>query len=62
MKSKMLGLLAVALMIGPMAATGTVALPATMQAPEIDPASAVGGLTLLLGGLAVLCGRRKAQS
>lgn len=30
----------------------------TMAAPEIDPASAFGGLTLLLGGLAVLRGRR----
>jgi hypothetical protein len=27
-------------------------------APEIDPASAVAGLTLLAGGLAVLRGRR----
>jgi hypothetical protein len=26
--------------------------------PEIDPASAASGLTLLLGGLAILCGRR----
>jgi hypothetical protein len=29
-----------------------------MQAPEIDPASAASGLTLLLGGLAVAFGRR----
>jgi hypothetical protein len=29
------------------------------QAPEIDPASAASGLTLLLGGLAVASGRRK---
>ena len=28
-------------------------------APEIDPASAASGLTLLLGGLAVLRGRRR---
>jgi len=27
-------------------------------APEIDPASAISGVTLLLGGLAVLRGRR----
>ena len=27
-------------------------------APEIDPASAISGMTLLLGGLAVLRGRR----
>jgi hypothetical protein len=31
-------------------------------APEIDPASAASGLTLLLGVLAVLRGRRKMQS
>ena len=29
------------------------------RTPEIDPASAAGGLTLLLGGVAVLRGRRK---
>jgi hypothetical protein len=29
-----------------------------VKAPEIDPASAVAGLTLLLGGLAVLSARR----
>lgn len=33
----------------------------TTQAPEIDPASAAGGLTLLLGGLAVMRGRRVRQ-
>ena len=27
-------------------------------APEIDPASAISGMTLLLGGLAVIRGRR----
>ena len=30
----------------------------TMQAPEIDPSSAMAGLSLLAGGLAVLRGRR----
>jgi opacity protein-like surface antigen len=30
-----------------------------VSAPEIDPASVAGGLTLLIGGLAVLRGRRK---
>lgn len=30
----------------------------TVSAPEIDPASAMAGLTLLMGGLAVLRGRR----
>jgi hypothetical protein len=32
--------------------------PSTVQAPEIDPASAMAGLTMLAGGLAVLRGRR----
>ena len=30
----------------------------SVAAPEIDPASALGGLTLLAGGLAVIRGRR----
>ena len=30
-----------------------------VAAPEIDPASALSGLTLLLGGIAVVRGRRK---
>jgi hypothetical protein len=30
-------------------------------APEIDPASAMSGVSLLIGGLAVLRGRRKKQ-
>jgi hypothetical protein len=34
----------------------------TVTAPEIDPASAMGGLTMLLGGLAVLRGRRTKNS
>ncbi len=29
-------------------------------APEIDPSSAIAGLTLLIGGLAVIRGRRKS--
>jgi LPXTG-motif cell wall-anchored protein len=33
--------------------------PAPVQAPELDPASAMAGLTMLAGGLAVLRGRRK---
>jgi hypothetical protein len=33
-----------------------------MRAPEIDPASAMSGLTLLLGGLAVARGRRAKQA
>jgi len=32
------------------------------SAPEIDPASAMAGLTMLAGGLAVLRGRRKKIS
>jgi hypothetical protein len=31
---------------------------AVVRAPEIDPASALSGLTLLLGSLAVVRGRR----
>jgi hypothetical protein len=33
-----------------------------IAAPEIDPASAFAGLTLLAGGLAVLRGRRSRKS
>jgi hypothetical protein len=36
--------------------------PPTVRAPEIDPASAMTGLTMLAGGLAVLRGRRRKQS
>ncbi len=32
--------------------------PAVVKAPEMDPASAASGLTLLMGGLMVLRGRR----
>jgi len=35
--------------------------PVVHRAPEIDPSSAVAGLTLLAGGLAVLRGRRKEK-
>jgi hypothetical protein len=34
----------------------------TVAAPEIDPASAVGGLTLMVGGLLVLRGRRSKNA
>jgi len=33
--------------------------PGPVAAPELDPASALTGLVLLLGGLAVVGGRRK---
>jgi hypothetical protein len=33
--------------------------PTAVAAPEIDPASAASGFTLLLGGLAVVLARRK---
>jgi hypothetical protein len=33
--------------------------PAPVKAPELDPASAMAGLTMLAGGLAVLRGRRR---
>jgi hypothetical protein len=36
--------------------------PSPVQAPEIDPASAMAGLTLLAGGLAVLRGRRGIET
>lgn len=35
--------------------------PAAMGAPEIDPSSALAGLTLLSGGLAVMRGRRSRK-
>jgi hypothetical protein len=35
--------------------------PWVHRAPEIDPASALAGLTLLAGGLAVLRGRRRTE-
>jgi hypothetical protein len=35
--------------------------PITAQAPELDPSSAIGGLTLLLGGLAVMRGKKFAR-
>jgi hypothetical protein len=36
--------------------------PSPVKAPEIDPASAMAGLTMLAGGLAVLRGRRRINS
>jgi hypothetical protein len=36
--------------------------PKPVAAPEIDAASAVAGLTLMIGGLAVLRGRRSKVS
>jgi hypothetical protein len=36
--------------------------PAPVKAPELDPASALAGLTMLAGGLAVLRGRRRVIS
>ncbi len=35
--------------------------PVAMGAPEIDPSSALAGLTLLSGGLAVMRGRRSRK-
>lgn len=32
--------------------------PRPVRAPEIDPSSAIAGLTLMIGGVAVLRGRR----
>ena len=36
--------------------------PPSTKAPEIDPASAMAGLSLLAGGLAVLRGRRQKKT
>ena len=36
--------------------------PGSTKAPELDPASAMAGLSLLAGGLAVLRGRREKKS
>jgi hypothetical protein len=36
--------------------------PEPVRAPEIDPASAFAGFTMLAGGLAVLRGRRSKQA
>ncbi len=36
--------------------------PSPLKAPEIDPSSALAGLSLLAGGLAVLRGRRSKNS
>jgi len=33
----------------------------SLEAPEIDPSSAVAGLTLLAGGIAVMFGRRSKR-
>ena len=33
--------------------------PTPVRAPEVDASSAIAGLTLMLGGLAILSGRRK---
>lgn len=46
---------------GPNASTYTCSGGLT-KAPEIDPASAAGGLALLIGGVAVLRGRRGVRS
>ena len=64
--SKAIGILALSMCLGAAAhaSSGPVARvinnssPPATAAPEIDPASALGGLTLLLGGLAVVRGRR----
>ena len=54
MVRKMIGILALALAAATAHATAAVA-----SAPEIDPATAMAGVTLLLGGLAVVRGRIK---
>ncbi len=58
MDSRILGFVTLlGFLAGPtMASAGVV-----FQAPEIDPASAASGLTLLLGTLVVLRGRRSVK-
>ncbi|HEX4025812.1 MAG TPA: hypothetical protein VHX52_14080 [Steroidobacteraceae bacterium] len=68
--SKVIGILALSLCFGtaayagswnsvnPPSMRGSADIPTLTSAPEIDPSSAFAGLTLLLGGLAVVRGRR----
>jgi hypothetical protein len=59
MDSRILGLVTVlGFLAGPTVASAGVV---TFQAPEIDPTSAASGLTLLLGTLVVLRGRRSVK-
>lgn len=44
-----------------MSACGVASATVIASAPEIDPASAMSGLTLLIGGLAVIRGRRAGK-
>ena len=46
----------------PSGSAAAVATPSAVAAPEIDPASTASGLTLLLGGIAVLRSRRKPDA
>jgi len=46
----------------PSRSAAAVATPSAVAAPEIDPASTASGLTLLLGGIAVLRSRRKPDA
>jgi hypothetical protein len=52
-------ILGVALLL--MSVCGVASASVVASAPEIDPASAMSGLTLLLGGLAVIRGRRAGK-
>jgi len=65
--SKVIGILALSLCFGAAAYAGPHAIAhlgfsglavTPTAAPEIDPSSAIAGLTLLLGGLAMVRGRR----
>jgi hypothetical protein len=47
---------------GVMESNSTPGVWEVVRAPEIDPACTASGLTLLLGGIAVLRGRRKLES
>ena len=56
-ESRMLTKFAAALAFMTLAGAASAATAVVARAPEIDPASAMAGLTLLAGGLAVLRGR-----
>lgn len=53
---------AAALALMTLAGAASAAISIVARAPEIDPASAMAGLTLLAGGLAVLRGRKAKKT
>ena len=55
---KIIGFVALTLSAATVALATVAPTAVQIPAPEIDPASAIGGLTLLLGTVAILRGRR----